>query len=191
MVLVHDAPALPALSTSIISISKDQGHLSYGIMVHYGGRRWVVYKRYSEFRHLRASLLDLTAASGCGCRCLYLPLSSMPFPRKTLFCNQSDQVAIERRAALSQFLAVTLRLLHEGNDNTPDAVACEATYCPILPLLKTFLQVQRHSHKRSYSNDLVDGDATDVSSVSPIYTIKEGAEAIDCSPRVFCVTSQS
>ncbi|ETV99225.1 hypothetical protein H310_07990 [Aphanomyces invadans] len=171
----------PLLSTSIVSISKES-HLSYGIMVQYGDRRWVVYKRYSEFRRLRNSLLELTAAADCACRSVYLPLSSMSFPRKKLrmfFSNDRtiDQVAMERRAALSQFLAVTVTLL-------ADSVAlCDPSTCPILPLLKTFLQVQRHTQFPATS-PFQTLSAKRTASLDPwVYTIREDAQTIDCNPR--------
>ncbi|CAK4174366.1 unnamed protein product [Aphanomyces euteiches] len=150
-----------ALSTSINSIIKEE-HLLYGIMVQYLDRRWVIYKRYSEFRRLRESLLTLTSAAKCTCRCLHLPLSSLAFPKKKLFSTKSDQVASERRASLGRFLDVTLTLL--GNS----MLECEATDCPIVPLLKTFLQVQRHTHMMLTSTSV----ATDTSFVRKTLTTK-------------------
>ncbi|RHX97994.1 hypothetical protein DYB37_010197 [Aphanomyces astaci] len=182
MHISHSPP--PMLATSIVSISKEP-HLSYGIMVQYGDRRWVVYKRYSEFRRLRNSLLELTAAADCACRSVYLPLSSMSFPRKRLHMFfTSDQVAIERRAALSQFLTVTLALLAHSV-----ALCDPTTTCPILPLLKTFLQVQRHAQTHQLASPRHSSPAVfnkRMASLDPwVYTIREHAQTSDSSPPRF------
>ncbi|OQR97710.1 hypothetical protein ACHHYP_20457 [Achlya hypogyna] len=165
------------LSASIVSITKEnyKEFYSYGVLLDNGVDQWTLHKRYSDFRRFRRALLAMTRRCQCQCRFLYLPLSTVAFPKRTLFTwrHAAERTAVERQRRLAQFVSVLLCLLQPSTH----AQTCDFAACAVLNLIIKFLHIvprttmELHGHRAPPPRML--WPATARRQKPPIYTIRE------------------
>lgn len=113
----------------------------YALEVRYGGRKWQIYKRYSEIREFWESLSSLLVQNQGSCteRCHFLAgCENHKFPKKRLLHTRG--VLEERANALEEFFkSLTMRL----NLCNPRSLAlCHFEGCTTLALFTSFFEIQ-------------------------------------------------
>ncbi|OQS05440.1 hypothetical protein THRCLA_20621 [Thraustotheca clavata] len=170
------------LSASIVSLTKEpnQRYYTFGILLDNGIERWVLYKRYSDFRRFRQTLLKMTRRPGCDCQYLHLPMSTVAFPGRSaviLPWQTAERIAIKRQDRLTQFLTVMLSLMQ-----TRSASTCNNELCPILNLVQRFLQVIPMQPDRHWLRDMppqVPWKTPSPSRKPPVYPIRENEQVVN------------
>ncbi|KDO23545.1 hypothetical protein SPRG_10737 [Saprolegnia parasitica CBS 223.65] len=162
------------LSVAIVSVTREQDVFAYGVLLENGAARWILHKRFSDFHRFRRVLLTMTRCSDCACRLLHAPLAALAFPRRSLaFWRKPERVALDRQDRLTHFLSVLLGLLQPSTH----AYTCNGTSCPILRLIRKFLQVGGRHHDALLRRLPVSAASRKLS--EPIYTIREHDEIIN------------
>ncbi|KAH9106720.1 hypothetical protein AeMF1_017727 [Aphanomyces euteiches] len=83
-------------------------HIEYMVEVNLGKTRWIVHRRYSEFRDLRQTMVkQMAKRTGCSmCKTTLQDIEAMEFPPKKPFYSTS--IDLDKRQAMLQQFVLTL-----------------------------------------------------------------------------------